>query len=200
MLTKLVQAGIGSRPIVWVTHSMGGLIVKQMLLQAAAHESEDVKNVLRNTVGIVFYSVPHRGSSLMDLNSGMKLLLLPTKEVKELKKNSPFLLDLHEKFKKLAEEHNISCLSFGETKKTKLGLKWSALMVSQDSSDPNIGDYYAVPKNHLDTCKPQSKDSQVYHLLVEFIHNHIPQTLIENLLYPTNAEDMETSVVMGLMQ
>lgn len=30
-LEKLVQAGLGKKPILWVTHSMGGLIVKNIL-------------------------------------------------------------------------------------------------------------------------------------------------------------------------
>lgn len=33
-LTKqLIDTGLGKRPIVWVTHSMGGLIVKKMLAE-----------------------------------------------------------------------------------------------------------------------------------------------------------------------
>jgi hypothetical protein len=31
LLKKLLQAGLGSRPIVWVTHSMGGLLIKSVL-------------------------------------------------------------------------------------------------------------------------------------------------------------------------
>lgn len=31
LLEKFIQAGVGKKPIVWITHSMGGLIVKNML-------------------------------------------------------------------------------------------------------------------------------------------------------------------------
>ncbi|XP_023213860.1 protein SERAC1-like [Centruroides sculpturatus] len=181
---------------------MGGLLVKQMLLEAAKNRDPSIRNVLENSVGVVFCSVPHRGSSLATVDSGWKLILLPTKEVKELKKDSSYLLDMHEKFKQLAKKHDISCLSFGETQKTNLGLKLSTLMVSLDSSDPSIGEFYALPENHLNTCKPETKSSVMYQLLVDFIHQHVPHTLMENLLQDHNvsAEDLETTVVMGLVQ
>lgn len=50
LLNKLVAAGVGDRPVVFVTHSMGGLVVKQMLFQAG---KEKLTKLVNNTFGVV---------------------------------------------------------------------------------------------------------------------------------------------------
>lgn len=55
------------RPIIFVAHSLGGLVVKQALITAREHEStqsenEDYARILRNTIGIIFLGTPHKGS------------------------------------------------------------------------------------------------------------------------------------------
>uniref|UniRef100_A0A8C1EJ78 Serine active site containing 1 n=1 Tax=Cyprinus carpio carpio TaxID=630221 RepID=A0A8C1EJ78_CYPCA len=59
LLRKLKDAGVGDRPVVWVAHSMGGLLVKKMLLDAS--KDPDHSPLIKNTKGILFYSVPHHG-------------------------------------------------------------------------------------------------------------------------------------------
>ena len=55
------------RPIIFVGHSLGGLVIKQALITAREHEyaqneNDDYANILRNTVGIIFLGTPHKGS------------------------------------------------------------------------------------------------------------------------------------------
>ncbi|NEP33398.1 MULTISPECIES: alpha/beta fold hydrolase [unclassified Moorena] len=51
---------IGDRPIIFVTHSMGGLLVKQML--RSARDFGKWEAIASGTRGIVFLSTPHSGS------------------------------------------------------------------------------------------------------------------------------------------
>ncbi|CAN7990747.1 unnamed protein product [Ixodes hexagonus] len=165
MLTKLRQAGVGARPVVWISHSMGGLLVKQMLCQAMdKHEA-----VARQTVGVVFYAVPHRGASLTDLNASFQLLLLPSVELQELRKDSPKLLEMHRKFVHLVNRLKIPCLSFGECVQTVLGLRMGKVLVPRESADPGLGDFFLVNTSHLEICKFQQWSSVSYQLLLDFI-------------------------------
>jgi pimeloyl-ACP methyl ester carboxylesterase len=79
LLERLVAAGVGDRPVVFVTHSMGGLVAKQMLQLVRAEER--YRALGQAVRGIVFYSCPHFGSRLADLSSRMGVVLRPAAAV-----------------------------------------------------------------------------------------------------------------------
>ena len=55
--------GSDGRPIVFICHSLGGIIVKKAMVLAHERSSEvDFKDILDNTKAMTFLSVPHRGS------------------------------------------------------------------------------------------------------------------------------------------
>ena len=60
-------------PIVFVCHSLGGLVVKEMIIQAQRKSGKNPKyvNFLQNIRGFQFYATPHDGSKLADLASHM---------------------------------------------------------------------------------------------------------------------------------
>ncbi|RYP57748.1 hypothetical protein DL769_009308 [Monosporascus sp. CRB-8-3] len=60
---RSLVAGPTRRPVIFVAHSLGGLIV---LISLAKSEDEDDKKLVQAVYGIVFFGVPHDG---MDINS-----------------------------------------------------------------------------------------------------------------------------------
>ena len=64
MLEQLAAYGIGDRPIIMITHSLGGLLAKEML--RASNECTDAawKRVVENTRLVAFLSTPHSGATL----------------------------------------------------------------------------------------------------------------------------------------
>ncbi|CAL8317020.1 unnamed protein product [Merluccius merluccius] len=167
LLNKLKSAGVGERPVVWVAHSMGGLLVKKMLLDAA--DDPDMHGLLRNTKGIVFYSVPHRGTYMAEYSVNVRYLLFPSVEVRELCRDSPALCDLNENFLNMAKEREYKVLSFTETLPTTIGPMIKLLVVPPQSADLGIGDLIEVDMDHLNICKPETKDSFLYKRSLEFI-------------------------------
>ena len=164
MLEGLVKAGVGSRPVIFVGHSMGGLIIKKMLLLAQASANQTFQSLAENTKGVVFYSTPHEGSEIAKMNTVMKYIIFPSVEVQELEINNPALTSLNECFKQFVTKFRTRVISFGETLPTRhLGM--DIKFVPEWSADPGVGEFRAVPYNHIDICKPESVKSILYRKL-----------------------------------
>uniref|UniRef100_A0AAQ6A365 Protein SERAC1 n=1 Tax=Amphiprion ocellaris TaxID=80972 RepID=A0AAQ6A365_AMPOC len=167
LLKKLKQAGVGERPVVWVAHSMGGLLVKKMLMDAS--EDPDMQGLLQNTKGVMFYSVPHHGTFMAEYSVNVRYLLFPSIEVRELCKDSPALRNLNENFLNIAKEKEIKVLSFAETLPTNIGPMIKILVVPTQSANLGIGELIEVDVDHLNICKPEKKDSFLYKRSLQFI-------------------------------
>uniref|UniRef100_A0A3B3YT83 Protein SERAC1 n=1 Tax=Poecilia mexicana TaxID=48701 RepID=A0A3B3YT83_9TELE len=167
LLNKLKLAGVGERPVVWVAHSMGGLLVKKMLLDAA--DDPDLQGLLKNTKGIMFYSVPHHGTFMAEYSVNVRYLLFPSIEVRELCKDSPDLRSLNEGFLNIAKENEIKVLSFAETQPTNISPMIKVVVVPTQSADLGLGELIKVDVDHLNICKPEKKDSFLYRRSLQFI-------------------------------
>ncbi|XP_066472198.1 protein SERAC1 [Tiliqua scincoides] len=175
LLKKLRAAGVGDRPLIWMSHSMGGLLVKKMLLDAS--KDPEMDSIVNNTQGIVFYSVPHHGSRLAEYSLNIRFLLFPSVEVKELSKDSPALKALNDDFVSFAKDKNLPVLSFAETLPTRVGRMLSLLVVPVESADLGIGELIPVDVSHLNICKPKNKDSFLYQHTLKFIQDALAREL-----------------------
>ncbi|XP_023568008.1 protein SERAC1 isoform X3 [Octodon degus] len=175
LLRKLRAAGVGDRPIIWISHSMGGLLVKKMLLEAS--KKPEMSTVIKNTRGIIFYSVPHHGSRLAEYSVNIRYLLFPSLEVKELSKDSPALKTLQDDFLEFAKDKKFQVLNFVETQPTSIGSMIKLHVVPEESADLGIGDLIPVDVNHLNICKPKKKDAFLYQRTLQFIRESLAKDL-----------------------
>uniref|UniRef100_A0A5S6Q3R9 Protein SERAC1 n=1 Tax=Trichuris muris TaxID=70415 RepID=A0A5S6Q3R9_TRIMR len=174
LASKLAKAGVGRRPIIWVCHSMGGLIVKEILrnLEMSNSLSPSEKSILTNTIGCVFYGTPHLGSTLATVSTkgALNTFILPSAEVNMLKEGSPYLLKLHEDFLDIQRRRRISCLSFVETVPTKVAyLKWNVMLVAENSASSVPGKVFRLKERHFYLCKPEDPEATSYRALVDFV-------------------------------
>ena len=62
LLSCLSTARVGQerRPIIFIAHSLGGIVCKQALI--LAYRNPSYSNILDSTIGILFFGTPHRGA------------------------------------------------------------------------------------------------------------------------------------------
>jgi triacylglycerol esterase/lipase EstA (alpha/beta hydrolase family) len=113
-----------TRPIVFICHSLGGILVKRALILAHERSSDlHYRSILNNTKAIAFLGVPHRGadaawwfsfaaSSLKGATLGAST---HTALVKDLQKASPVLATISKQF--IDRAKSLKIYTFYETRK-----------------------------------------------------------------------------------
>lgn len=168
--STLLDAGVGTNNVVWLAHSMGGLIVKQLLIDAAQSSDPAYKNLCQNTKAVLFYSTPHAGSALATMPRAAAVVLWPSKDVKQLKENSPTLLQMHQLFIKFADSFNWETISFAENLPTLItAFKVPVHFVDPYSADLGRGPFYQLPLDHLSICKPATRQSVLYTTVLDVL-------------------------------
>ncbi|KAK5046503.1 hypothetical protein LTR84_008306 [Exophiala bonariae] len=58
------ERGGSGRPLIMVTHSLGGIVVKEALRESEISDKPDQQDILNSTAAVVFFGTPHRGSGM----------------------------------------------------------------------------------------------------------------------------------------
>lgn len=107
------------RPIVWVSHSLGGIVVKKTIINA--YISGDYYESIHNaTRGVVFFGTPHRGGNFATLGDRMaKICRVVSGDVRNnimeaLRTDSMFAGDINKDFARRAMALELRVLNFIE--------------------------------------------------------------------------------------
>ncbi len=179
--SQMVLAGLGERPLVFITHSMGGLVVKSLIVATQLTADDARKRLVSNIVGIVFCGTPHRGSAFAFAAGVLGAFFGGSQaHVKEMAANAEPLDLLHDHFLAWHREHPVAIESYAES----IGLfrnRWYrrplplGIVVPRASANPGAGLIRDVDADHLSLVKPSPAVPAIYNLVfhgvLKFVEN-----------------------------
>jgi hypothetical protein len=155
--------------ITLIGHSLGGLIIKQILRTAESmgHDRKDVNSFLKRIISIIFLATPHLGSGVATFTDHLRIFIRPSLATSSLVRNSGNLRDLNNWFREWAIRQRIGYLTLMESLPVKL---FGITVVKPDSGDPGLPQRaISVDADHITICKPQNRNSEVYLIIKDFI-------------------------------
>ncbi|RDW59198.1 hypothetical protein BP5796_12122 [Coleophoma crateriformis] len=179
LATKLDREIDNEDPIVFVAHSLGGIIVKDAL-----HRLE---TICERTRLIIFLGTPHRGSAYAgwaQIASNLASLILQDSNkrlLQTLEVNGEVLDNIHEEFKTILAKYAIKVHSFQEAKGIS-GMKGlDGMVVDKFSSKLDLArdqeTVETIDANHTDMARCSSRDDaryrQICGVLKQFIRTKL---------------------------
>lgn len=172
-IASIIAAGLltiqpRGRRMILITHSLGGLVAKQMLRICSETDNDPYKQLASSVSGIVFLATPHQGSMVASVLSIFNLVL--SKQVQQLQYSSDDLIGLQAAFASWATRTNVDVRPFYETQNTA-GIR----VVDQVTANPGIANSVmtAVQADHFGICKPSSREAVVYSSICGMINDHV---------------------------
>jgi protein SERAC1 len=155
------------RPLIFVVHSLGGLVCEQALLVCRASNEQRLAAVLESTVGIVFMGTPHKGSELAKWGSRVATYLqhirkVNKKIVETLKVKSEVLASVEQDFQQLLlkpehkEKTRIFC--FYE----EIAIPFVGTIVPKESAILAQYSNASIHANHMDMARFSSEADNGY--------------------------------------
>lgn len=177
LVEKRKDSNIIKRPLIFVGHSLGGLVIKQTLVIAS--QEAPFSHVINSTRGVIFFGTPHQGSGLANYASTLTrvpsslALKPPPALLNSLKNKSLSLANLTDDFKKLAIFQNISIVSFYETRTmtilSKLVVEKKSALLTPLGIKPTYENQIPVNADHRQMCRFTTPQDVTYKTFVQSI-------------------------------
>lgn len=173
LIPTLLYYGIGSRKTVFVCHSLGGLIVKQILRQSSEMAMPDWTSIAESTLGVAFLATPHSGSNLATF---VKIIAVsrPTRTALALTAHCPHLKELGDWYRQNSGRLGIETAAYAESRKVRRLFR-TVTVVTMSSADPGIDGCIttSIDADHIDISKPSSRQADTYRGIETFIRRQL---------------------------
>ncbi|MBU77613.1 MAG: hypothetical protein CMK63_11520 [Pseudoalteromonadaceae bacterium] len=162
--------------IIFICHSLGGLITKQIMRLANDQIKREIaQQFVGRVTGVAFLGTPHLGADIASTghNLASRALLRcltlqkPSIVAASLSRNDPNLRELNTWYRDWCQHKVLRHLVLIETEK----MYGTITVVKPDSADPGIAGIRAIPiaVSHENICKPNDKNDEIYTHIKEFV-------------------------------
>ena len=179
MMVLNSEQRLNGEPIVFICHSLGGLMVKQMLREANDDRLSNpaADKLLSATKGVVFAATPHFGSLQANMLDKLRLIVWPSPATLALLKNDANLRNLNSWYRnwdRVLRKNAIAHEVFYETRGTAAGMIVDA--GSADGGLPNNKPLAIPDRDHIDIVKPADRAELVHTVTSRFVDKLLKKT------------------------
>jgi pimeloyl-ACP methyl ester carboxylesterase len=175
LLDRIMSRKTKSKPLLFVTHSFGGLVAKQLLRKSSEASNRSRKRICQQTRGIVFVGTPHQGAQLATSLKNLFGLAI-SRQIKELSYAGASLIDLSQWFSNWAPKKKLPVWSYYEVDELN-----GIILVDQVTANPNVlgCDPIALQSNHVEMVKLSDRNAQLYQSLIAAISETLDAIALE---------------------
>jgi tetratricopeptide (TPR) repeat protein/pimeloyl-ACP methyl ester carboxylesterase len=170
VLDLFIQKDLGQRPIMFICHSLGGLLVKMLIRKSSDSLGSRMQEVAAHTQAVLFLATPHAGAELASLLNTFRKFFGTTVSIEDLRQHDAHLRDLYNWYRNHSPRLKIDTATYYETRKVIGCLP----IVKPDSAHPGVGsDPVGLDEDHLSISKPRERNAQVCGAVRDILQNHI---------------------------
>lgn len=161
-----------SKPIIFVAHSLGGIVVKEMLRRSASFQDHQIHlhQIYKSTSAIIFFGTPHGGADprgflqhFAEQVARACGLRVNEQVISTLLPSSERLRELRDEFGPMARREGWLIHSFQEQYGVQaLGGKKVVEDVSSCLGDLSLETTQHIARNHMEICRFSGLDDQEY--------------------------------------
>lgn len=146
LLYSLCRERCVDRPLIFVAHSLGGIVVKEMLARSSESAEKDLNNVVESTASVIFLGTPHRGSP--------ELASLGEFTLDALGLKTGYLERARETFSKLWYKHDFRVKTFQE------GLDFAGIRIGTPGNKvvPDVSSQIGDPRERAETLQANHEE------------------------------------------
>lgn len=198
--------GTSQRPLIFICHGLGGILLKRALAFSATQVSKKVAHnysLFICTYGIIFLGTPHNGLESLALQVFAQAQTHSTDLTELVKAQHETLQEVSDLFAPLAKQFHI--FFFWEHMKTRFGQQ-STYVVREDSAAPlwDDAERSAIHANHSQMCKFDEQNNSDFRIILDALlrYSRVAEKSISGrwehaLRYLATQRSIEASELVG---